>query len=257
VQRPPARLIWAAGIVLACDLAVVGVRSRPVTVRVHIVTVTTRPAAGRPLVVPPPGQAVVSGQATSMSVDGASTDPLPLPLTLDAERGTGSATIDNALVNGTRTAIVWNSGTPLPITGSDEAALDLGPAHVDLAPTGATWLLDGATRSLAPGRYHAAASVAVGRGGLATPRDAVDFIADDKTTLVTSGGVTVHLDPGPVELVGPGKVTAAGQFTVTRTDRDEPATSIAFGPGPFTVTVSPEGDHLVVDATLNGPLDAK
>ncbi len=254
MQRPPARLIWAVGILLACDLAVVGVRSRPVKVRVRIVTVTTQPPAGRPAVVPPPGQADVTGEARSLSADGAVADPLPLPLTLSAERGRGTATIENALVNGARTAIVWTSGTPLPITGGDGATLDLGPAHVDLAPTGATWSLDGAARVFSPGRYRADAAVAVGRGGLATPRDGVDFTADDKTTLVTRGGVTVHLEPGPVELAGPGKVSTAGTFTVTLNDGTKNATSLTFGPGPFKVTATPEGDHLVVDATLNGPL---
>jgi hypothetical protein len=253
VQRRPARLIWAAGIILACDLAVFGVRSRPVKVRVRVVTVTTLPPAGHPAVVPPLGQAEVSGEARTLSADGAVTDPLPLPLTLNAERGQGSATIENAIVNGARTAIVWTSGTPLPITAGDGATLDLGPAHVDLTPTGATWALDGAARSFSAGRYHAGAAVAVGRGGLATPRDGVDFTADAQTTLVTRG-VTVHLEPGPVALAGPGKVATTGTFTVTRNDGTRTATMLTFGPGPFRVTVTPEGDHLVLDATLNGPL---
>ena len=126
---------------------------------------------------PAPGQVFVKGTVDKLTAEGAQGAPavLAAPFTLMAlERGVGKATIENALVDGKRTSIAWGGGTPLPITGTG-GSLDLGgsKAKVQIDATGAaTWTVDGSARVLKPGTYRVGASVAVGVGGLATPRDA-------------------------------------------------------------------------------------
>lgn len=245
-----------AALVLACDLAAVATRViapdvRPTVVRNHVVPLpgptTTLPAQ-------PPGQTALSGTAATVTADDAQSDPVATPFTITAERGRGSATIAGALVGGARTTLVWNSGTPLPITGED-GSLDLRPAHVVVDAGGVTWTVDGGARPFAPGRYHVAAPVAVSRGrGLASFRDGVDFTADAATSLTSTGGAVVHLDPTPIELDGPGRVTMHGVFQVKMGTRTRPAASITFGPGPYKVTITPDQGGLLVDAILNGPI---
>jgi hypothetical protein len=243
-------------VVLACDLAVVATRVvapkvRPKVVRYHLVPATT---TTKLLPAQPAGQAAVSGTASVVVADDAQSDPVAAPFTIKAERGRGSATIANAIVSGARATIVWNSGTPLPISG-DNGSLDLRPAHVMVDVGGVTWTVDGGPRSFAPGRYHVGAPVAVGRGkGLASPRESVDFTADATTTLTSTGGATIHLDPTPIELDGPGRVTVNGSFEVKTGSRARSATSLTFGPGAYKLMLAPDQAGLLVDAILNGPL---
>jgi hypothetical protein len=139
----------------------------------------------------------------------------------------------------------------MPISGS--GALDLGPAHVEVGATGATWLLGGAARAFAPGRYHVGSPVAIGTGGIATPSDSgADFTADDHTVLTATPGVVLHLDPRALLLEGPGHLTMTGQFTVRSTAGQRTATSITFGPGPFRIAFKPVPGALQVTATLQG-----
>ena len=210
---------------------------------------TTVPAG--PL--PAPGQAFVKGTVDKLTAEGAQGTAVAAPFTLTAvERGVGKASIENALVEGKRTSIAWGGGTPLPITG--DGSLDLGGAKVDVDATGTTWTLDGAARPLKPGTYRAGASVAVGVGGLATPRDAVAFTADARTVITSRGGVVVKLPPARLELTGPGKVTATGQLQVRDPTSTKPAAGIQFGEGPYTVTLNPVAGRLELDAVLQGPL---
>lgn len=215
---------------------------------------TIRPRPTTPIgPVPAPGQSFVTGTADTLSAEGAQASPIPTPFTLSAvERGTGRATIANALVDGKRTSIVWPGGTPLPITG--DGSIDLAGSRVDVDPGGATWKVDGSARSLRPGRYRAGAPVAVGVGGLATPRDAVDFTADAMTLVQSTGGVVIKVPPGPLDLAGPGKVTAAGQLQVRDSRTTKPATSVGFGEGPYKVTITTAGGRLSIDAVLQGPV---
>lgn len=202
---------------------------------------------------PAPGQAFVTGTVDRLTAEGAQGPPLATPFTLTAvERGTGRATIENALVDGRRTSIAWGGGTPLPITGA--GSIDLGGTRVDVDATGATWRVDGSARPLKPGRYRAGASVAVGVGGLATPRDAVEFTADAMTQVQSTGGVVVKVPPGKVELTGPGRVTAAGRLQVRDPQATRPAGSIVFGDGPYTVAITPAAGRLELHAVLQGPL---
>jgi len=210
-----------------------------------------------PVLVPGPGQEFVTGDVAHFVADDAqASQPLGSPFTLmAAERGAASATIENALVDGARSTISWSSGTPLPITGS--GGLELGPVHVDVDPTGVTWGLDGGARSFLPGTYVAAASVAVGTGGLATPRESVEFEADERTVLTAQNGVTVHLDPEPLDLTGPGKTSVSGNLEVQSSDSTRSASAVTFGPGPFKVTLTPGGSTGVrINAVLQGKATA-
>jgi hypothetical protein len=116
--------------------------------------------------------------------------------------------------------------------------------------------LDGAARAFVPGAYHAGAPVAVGAGGLSTPRDAVDFGADGRTVLVTRGGVVIHLDPRRLELEGPGRLMAAGRLRVRTAASNRSAATVRFGPGPFKVSLSPAAGGMSIDSVLQGGFDA-
>lgn len=205
-----------------------------------------------PVLVPGAGQQFVTGDVSHFVADDAqASQPLASPFTLEGERGAAAATIDNALVGGRRTTISWPSGTPLPISGI--GGLDLGPVHVDADPGGVTWALDGATRTFVPGSYTAEASVAVGTGGIAEPRESVSFQADDQTVLTSTGGVTVHVDSHNLELTGPGKISVSGTLRVQSPDSSRNASAVTFGPGAFKVTLAPGGNTgLRINAVVQG-----
>lgn len=252
----PKLVAYLIALVLACDVAVVGVNyladeTTLITDGPQVVTTTLPPGPA-----PAPGQTFVTGSADRVSADDAQSGPLKAPLTVQAvERGVGRIIIENALVADKRVAISWGGGTPLPITG--EGGIDLGGTHVEVDGTGVTWTIDGGAKALLPGRYRAGAPVAVGSGGLASPRDAVDFTADARTTLTATGGVVIKLPPQQVEITGPGKVVAGGELRVrSSAAAARPAKSVDFGPGPFTVTLVPAAGRLEVNAVLQGPVQA-
>jgi len=204
---------------------------------------------------PAPGQFFVKGTVTKLSAEGAQSAPLNAPFTLTAvDRGVGKATIENALVDGKRTSIVWGGGTPLPISGAG-GTIDLSGAKVDVDASGAaTWTVDGAARALKPGTYRAGAPVAVGGGALASSRDLVNFTADAQTTITARNGVVITVAPAKLDLKGPGKVVATGQVQIRDETTLKPAAGFQFGEGPYTVTLNPVAGHVEVDAILQGPL---
>lgn len=202
---------------------------------------------------PAPGQVFVKGTVDRLTAERAQAAAIATPFTLTAvERGVGKVTIENALVDGKRTTIAWDGGTPLPITGAG-GTIDLNGSKVDVDATGSVWAVDGA-RPLKPGAYRAGASVAVGEGGLARPRDSVTFTADSRTIINGKGGVTLKVAPARLELTGPGKVVGAGQFQIRDQKSRTPAARFQFGDGPYTVIVNPVDGRLELDAVLQGPL---
>lgn len=203
--------------------------------------------------VPGQGQAFVTGVVRRLVADDAQTSgPLATPFTISAlERGSGNATIENALIDGKRSTISWATGTPLPISGA--GGLQLGAIHVEVDGVGATWLLDGAARSFVPGTYRAAAPVAVGDLGLATPRDSVEFVADERTVITTRGGVVVHVAPDRLQLEGPGALKITGQLQVQTPGSKRAAGAVTFPTGPFTATLTPSGTQARLDSVLQGP----
>ncbi len=207
-------------------------------------------------VVPGPGQAFVTGTVEHFRAeDAVAPAPLPTPFTLSVtERGAGGATIENAVVGGRRSTISWGTGTPLPITGA--GGLDLGPVEVEADDSGVTWKLDGAARTFVAGAYRAAAPVAVGSAGLAAPRESVDFQAGPDTVLSSHGGVIVRFDRRRIDLKGPGKVSLSGRLRVQTAESSKAATTVTFGPGPFTVVLSPTAGGYLIDSVLQGRFSA-
>jgi hypothetical protein len=248
-------IVYAIALLLSSAAAVVGVRvlgahstvlDRFKGDEVTVPTVATS--------IPGPGQAFVTGTVDHVTAEGAQAPPVATPFTISAvERGTGRATIENALVDGKRTAIFWGGGTPLPITG-DGGSIDLSGSKVDVDPAGATWGVDGASRSLAPGKYRAGAPVAVGAGGLGSSRDSVEFTADSRTVVNGTGGVVVKVPPQRLEITGPGKLSANGQLKVQLPTSTKPTGSIKFGDGPYKVVLTSTGGKVSIDAILQGPL---
>jgi len=160
--------------------------------------------------------------------------------------------IDHVMVNGRPASVVWNGGQPLPLSGT--GGLDLGPDHVEVDRAGETWHLDLGTRLLVPGRYVAAAPVAVGAGGLAEPHDRVVFVAGATSAFVTNGDARIHLAPRPLHLTGPGRVRITGALTVRTAAGAHPANALTFGPGPFDLTLTPGPAGLMVHGLLQGSL---
>lgn len=206
------------------------------------------------LVRPPPGQVLVRGPLQAFAADDVQSPPLATPLTLTAvTRGEGKATIENALVGGERTTIFWGGGTPLPITGA--GGLEIAGARVDVDDTGAIWSPTGAARPFVPGTYRVGASVAVGEQGLGRPRDAVEFVADDKTVLNATQGVVIKLAPARLQLEGPGRVALTGSLKVIETTGERDATKVELAGGPYKVDIDPAGAAgLEIHATLQGDL---
>jgi hypothetical protein len=125
---------------------------------------------------------------------------------------------------------------------------------VTVDATGITWSLDGAPRSLTPGRYFVGTSVAVGTSGLAQPRQSVTFTAGANATLDTHGSAIVHLPPTATHLDGPGRqLTLHGTFQVRTSHHDRTATSITFGPGSYSIDLTPIAGGYAIKAVLQGP----
>lgn len=197
-------------------------------------------------VVLPEGQAEVSGTIVGFVADDASGDPLAMPIDLE----TGGATIDGALVAGDRATIVWDGGRPFRLSGS--GAIDVGPTHVEHGMGAVFWTIEG-LRILTPGDYRLDTPVAVGAGGLAQPRDVVEFTADEETTIETSAGSVVGRGL-PVHLEGPGSFRADGDFSIRTRDGTTRAARLEFGPGSFVVDVEADGTF---SAVFNGPLTSR
>jgi hypothetical protein len=212
--------------------------------------VLTAPATTAPgdSTLPAKDQVTVVGGVTSMHIDGATIDNLPMPITVTtAERGVGGVTITPVQVDGKSTSIDWQAGQPLPLSG-DGGNLLLKGVTVEASPDGISVVLDG-VQSFTPGSYHIRTSVAVGP----EPKDAVDFDATDKTTAKFRGTASTPWD-GPLSTQGAGSVTLDGTVTVTHPDGSKTtATHLALDQGLFklTLTPTPRGDY-ILQATLQG-----
>ena len=208
-------------------------------------------------VVPGPGQSFLTGEAEHVTVERANVPALDTPFILTAaDRGTGRATIDGALVEGKRTSIVWDGGAPLTFSG-EGGGIDLAGATVDLDPSEAVWTVDGAARPLTPGSYRLAGTVAVGDKGLAEAREGFAFTADAGTTVSSTGRVVLKRRAGPLELDGPGKVRATGRLRVRSEDGTVDAGSVELGEAPFHLSVKPSAAALEVDGLLQGPVTTR
>lgn len=226
---------------------------------VLLVDNSRRPASdsqGPPVteIVPGPGQSFLTGEAGHVTVEGANFPPIPTPFILTAaDRGTGKATIDGALVDGRRTSIVWDGGASLTFSG-DGGAIDLTGATVDLDPEATVWTIDGAARPLAPGNYRLAGTVAVGGTGLAEAREGFAFTADAGTSVSSTGRIGLRQRAGPIELDGPGSVRATGRLRVRSESSTVDSGSVQLAEAPFHLRVEPGAGALDVDGLLQGPV---
>lgn len=233
-------LAFVIALLLAAGAVAVALAHRPVEVR----KVRTTETELRP------GQTEVTGVVTFVRADPADAPPMPLPVTIAVpQRGAGGGTISHAAGG---IAIEWDGGTPLTLQGGPGAALDAAPAPVEVSAAGVRWMLDGHANAFAPGRYTVVAPVAVGTGGLATPRDRADFTADAATVLVTRGGAFIDRPLAALTLTGPGEVRLEGRLRLRTRDGSTTADHAAFSAGAYQLTLTPGPDGLRVSALLQG-----
>jgi hypothetical protein len=233
---------WLAGVVLAGGIAyVLTAEESPLRPFGDPVVVDT---TIREVVVLPVDQAEISGTLARLEAEDAVGPAIPLPLTVE----TGRATIEGAVVDGRRTAVVWDGGRPLVLTGT--GAVDLGPTRVIVEGGTTTWPLDDGVRLLLPGEYRIDTPVAVGDEGLAEPRDGVAFTADGDTTMETTG-IAVSLPTGALHLEGPGTLTLEGDLVVRTRAGERTASRLLLAEGPFVVDLEPGGRFT---ATVRGDL---
>ncbi len=204
-------------------------------------------------VVPRADQTFVTGSLTSLSADNAAAPALQPPFIISlGTRGQTHADITGVLVAGKNSQIFWYGGQPLPVRGT--GTLDLSGAPVAIAAGGITWVLDGPPRSLTAGHFVLGAPVAVGTTGLAEPHDNVAFDAGAKSTIQTVGNATVHLPPAPIHLAGPGKLTLAGDLGTRTANARRTVKSITFGPGSYSIDLTPSGAGYSINGTIQGPV---
>jgi len=245
---------FVVALVVVCGAAVVGVvaftRSRS---QAPPTTLVTQP----PKVVPAAGQVFVTGSVSRVELDDAQGGRLVTPFTLvTAGPATGAATIEDALVAGKRTTIVWNGGSPLPLVGDGGVELDSADLVAD--DDGFRWLLgDGTVRALQPGRYRASAPVALGSTGLAQPADSVSFDADSTTSIVIQGEVTAKTPAQDQRFTGPGRAQATGALKITTAEGSQDANLIELSDGPYEVSLRESGSGYELDAVLQGPLQVE
>lgn len=202
-------------------------------------------------------QVEVTGVAVGVTVEGATLERVDTPLqvtTPGAGNGAG-ATLSGVEVDGAVTEIVWDAGRPFDLQGAE---LGIVPRAVNLfaSPTALTvGFPDGLAHQLVPGAYGLQTPVAVGRGGLAVPQDAVAFEATDESTITFRGGATTSVLPRALELEATGRVLLEGTLSVRRPDGSSPsAVSVELREGSFRVsaTLRPDGTGYDVRVLLQG-----
>lgn len=200
------------------------------------------PGAG-PQVVPGPGQVQVRGVVTAVLIADAVLQPreLPTPLTISSERGFGNGgELTTVEVDGTPSTIVWDGGRPLTLTSGGSLLLD--PVDLALVEGGLQAVLGGGNHALLPGTYHLDTPVAVGREGLATPRDSVTFDAVAGSLFEARGDASVLFGAdAPWRFVGPGTVLLGGTLEITDGDGTRTEETLVTQVAAFDLTFTPDG----------------
>lgn len=189
---------------------------------------------------PGPGQVRVKGIVSSVHLEGAVLDPrrLSTPLTIVSDRGMGNGgELTGVLVDGKPSSIVWDGGRPFALSGG--GGLIVGPAVVDLVPEGVRLTLGGSAHSIEAGSYRLDTPVAVGRSGIATPRDNVSFQATDRALFEARGDAGIVLGPGEAHrLLGPGSAQISGVLDLTDASGTRSGTTISLAKGAFDLTLT-------------------
>lgn len=205
-----------------------------------------------------PGEVRVSGTVTTVLIAGAVLDPreVPTPLTITSERGFGNGgELTTVEVDGEPASIVWDGGRPFELTSGGSLVLD--PLNLALTPEGLRAVLGHGNHAFTPGTYRIDTPVAVGRAGIATPRDSVTFTAIEGSLFEGRGDAAILFPPeAPRHFIGPGKVVMGGTLEVTDLDGTRTATAVTTeAPSAFDLTFTPDGaggwtvDGLVEQAT--------
>lgn len=192
---------------------------------------------------PGPGQIRVQGTVSSVHLEGAVPDPrqIATPLTIVSDRGMGNGgELTGVTVDGQPSSIVWDGGRPFTLSG--DGGLAVGPVVVDLIPEGVRLTLGGSAHSLEPGAYRLDTPVAVGRSGIATPRDRVSFDATSNALFDARGDAGIVLGPGsPHRLLGPGSVQLNGVLQLTDASGKRSGTTLSLARGAFDLTLTADG----------------
>ncbi len=166
--------------------------------------------------------------------------------------GNGSsdgAEIEGVLVGDELATIVWDGGRPLMISGAGSFSFDRAP--ITLA--GGTLRADVGAHAaqLGPGTYQVDAPVAVGRAGLAEPRDAVEFVAGatEVPTVQFRGRVVLELPSVPIDVSGPGGLVLEGTFTSSDEDGTEQEIEriVVDETDAYTISLAPLAGGWIVD----------
>ena len=205
-----------------------------------------------PTSVPNANQVIVLGTITSIHLDGARLDALPMPLTVTAPQGEGAASFQNVLVGGATTDIEWNAGTPLNLS-SDGGYIVTGPLTLDADPSSMVIHFGQLPHGFAAGTYQITSSVAVGTGSLAQAVDQVAFSVDGSSSLSFRGDTSATFGPLSLSTRGTGNVVITGDLTIVRPDRSQTKiASITLESGPFDAALTPIAGTVSVHATLQG-----
>jgi hypothetical protein len=202
-------------------------------------------------------QVAVTGLAVGVTVQGATFERLDTPLTVTtpAPGGGAGATLHDVEVDGDPTEVVWDAGRPFDLQG---AGLGIIPRSLNIfaAPTAITvGFPDEEVHELVSGAYGLQTPVAVGRGGLAIPQQAVAFEATVESTIVFRGGATTSILPRPLEFESAGRVLLQGILEVRRPDGSTiAATAVELPEGGFRLacTPRPDGTGYDVEVLLQG-----
>lgn len=219
-------------------------RSAPTTT-----TTTTTPPS-----LPAPDQARVSGVVGRVEVTGRVAETVPLPLTFtSAERGAGNGgEIAGVLVGTDRAAIVWDAGRALVVDG--DGGFAFGLATIALLDGALHARIGGSPVAITPGAFAVDTPVAVGRGGLAEPRDQVDFVvaAGDSPTVEFRGDVSVVLPLAPTRVTGSGGLVLEGSFTIEAPDGTQSLVSrVVVDPDrSFDIALAPFEGGWIVDGQV-------
>ena len=207
-----------------------------------------------PTSLPRQSQVIVQGTVTSIHLEGARVDSLPMPLVVTTpSRGNGSGgTFQNVQVDGQPTEIEWDAGQPLRL-GGDGGFLVTGPLTIDADSTNTVIGLGKAPHGFAAGTYTITSSVAVGSGGLGKAVDSVSFVATNGSSVAFRGEASTTLPTRALAMRGTGNVVIQGDLTVIRPDGSQTKiTSATLPAGPFDVSITPGGSGLAVNGTLQG-----
>jgi hypothetical protein len=220
-------------------------------------TTEVAPPVTREVTVLRPGQTQVTGVVRRLVAGQVDAAPIPTPFTVEAGvRGVSRADIVRAIVDGKpNTTIHWDGGRPLPISG--RGALELGAAQLTADAAGYAWALEGAPRGFEPGGYRCNFTVAVATEGIASVRDAVNFVADENTALqVSRGSAFIRQPPTKLTITAADNAEVVMEGTmVARTAEGQSETgAVEFGPGLYQITLTPVEGGYQVDALLQGPV---